>query len=51
MASAFRIADMLDTVTIPCCITGAYHSVKLRMDFRDPAVAGTFLFHCHILLS
>jgi len=43
--------DMLDTVTIPYWSgTGPYHSVKLRMDFRDPAIAGTFLFHCHILL-
>ena len=30
--------------------TGPYHSVKLRMDFRDPTIAGTFVFHCHILL-
>jgi FtsP/CotA-like multicopper oxidase with cupredoxin domain len=26
-----------------------YPSVKLRMDFRDPNIIGTFLFHCHIL--
>lgn len=26
-----------------------YPSVKLRMDFRDPNIVGTFLFHCHIL--
>ncbi|MDB5798245.1 MAG: sufI [Paucimonas sp.] len=24
-------------------------SVKLRMDFRSPDVAGTFVYHCHIL--
>jgi FtsP/CotA-like multicopper oxidase with cupredoxin domain len=43
--------DMLDTVTIPYWSgTGAYPSVKVRMDFRDPTIAGTFLFHCHILL-
>lgn len=43
--------DMLDTVTIPYWEgKGPYHSVKLRMDFRDPAIAGTFVFHCHILL-
>lgn len=29
---------------------GQYHSVKARMDFRDPTIAGTFVFHCHILL-
>jgi FtsP/CotA-like multicopper oxidase with cupredoxin domain len=27
-----------------------YHSIKGRMDFRDPTIAGTFVFHCHILL-
>jgi FtsP/CotA-like multicopper oxidase with cupredoxin domain len=27
-----------------------YHSIKVRMDFRDPTTAGTFVFHCHILL-
>ena len=43
--------DMLDTITIPYWSgTGPYHSVKVRMDFRDPTIAGTFLFHCHILL-
>ncbi|MFY9673239.1 MAG: multicopper oxidase domain-containing protein [Terriglobales bacterium] len=44
-------SEMLDTITIPYWSgTGPYHSVKLRMDFRDPAIAGTFVFHCHILL-
>jgi FtsP/CotA-like multicopper oxidase with cupredoxin domain len=28
---------------------GAYPSVKLRMDFRDPAIIGTFVYHCHLL--
>ena len=43
--------DMRDTIEIPFWGgTGPYHSVKVRMDFRDPATAGTFLFHCHILL-
>jgi len=27
----------------------AYPSVKLRMDFRDPNVVGTFVYHCHLL--
>jgi FtsP/CotA-like multicopper oxidase with cupredoxin domain len=27
----------------------AYPSVKLRMDFRDPAIVGTFAYHCHLL--
>jgi FtsP/CotA-like multicopper oxidase with cupredoxin domain len=26
-----------------------YPSVRLRMDFRDPNVVGTFLYHCHLL--
>jgi FtsP/CotA-like multicopper oxidase with cupredoxin domain len=27
----------------------AYPSVRLRMDFRDPNIVGTFLYHCHLL--
>ena len=43
--------DLRDTIEIPYWTgTGPYPSVKVRMDFRDPAIAGTFLFHCHILL-
>ena len=26
-----------------------YPSVKLRMDFRDPNIVGTFPYHCHLL--
>jgi FtsP/CotA-like multicopper oxidase with cupredoxin domain len=26
-----------------------FPSVKLRMDFRDPNIVGTFLYHCHLL--
>jgi FtsP/CotA-like multicopper oxidase with cupredoxin domain len=26
-----------------------FPSVKLRMDFRDPAMIGTFPYHCHLL--
>ncbi len=26
-----------------------YPSLKLRMDFRNPNITGTFLYHCHIL--
>jgi FtsP/CotA-like multicopper oxidase with cupredoxin domain len=26
-----------------------FPSVKLRMDFRDPQIVGTFLYHCHLL--
>ncbi len=43
--------DLRDTIEIPYWSgAGPYHSVKVRMDFSDPTTAGTFLFHCHILL-
>ena len=43
--------DLRDTIEVPYWTgSGPYHSVKLRMDFRDPNTAGTFVFHCHILL-
>jgi len=42
--------DLRDTVIVPAWSgTGPYSSVKLRMDFRDPDIAGTFVYHCHIL--
>jgi FtsP/CotA-like multicopper oxidase with cupredoxin domain len=40
-----------DTVNVPY-YNGrslAYPSVRLRMDFRDPKIVGTFLYHCHLL--
>jgi FtsP/CotA-like multicopper oxidase with cupredoxin domain len=45
-------SDLRDTIEIPYWGgTGTpYHSVKIRLDFRDPTTAGTFVFHCHILL-
>ncbi len=44
-------SDLRDTIEVPFWEgTGAYHSVKVRMDFSDPNTAGTFLFHCHVLL-
>jgi len=44
--------DMRDTIEIPYWGGPGkpYHSAKVRMDFRDPTIAGTFVFHCHILL-
>ena len=44
--------ELRDTIEIPYWQGPGfpYPSVKLRMDFRDPTIAGTFLFHCHILL-
>jgi FtsP/CotA-like multicopper oxidase with cupredoxin domain len=39
-----------DTIEVPWSDAGApYHKVKLRMDFRDPNIVGTFLFQCHIM--
>jgi FtsP/CotA-like multicopper oxidase with cupredoxin domain len=39
-----------DTVNVPYWNgKGPYHSVTMRMDFRDPNIAGTFVFHCHVL--
>jgi FtsP/CotA-like multicopper oxidase with cupredoxin domain len=42
--------QLRDTVVVPAWSgSGAYPSVTLRMDFRDPEIAGTFVFHCHVL--
>jgi FtsP/CotA-like multicopper oxidase with cupredoxin domain len=42
--------ELRDTVTVPAWDgAGPYPTVTLRMDFRDPRSAGTFVFHCHIL--
>jgi FtsP/CotA-like multicopper oxidase with cupredoxin domain len=39
-----------DTVNVPYWSgKGPFHSVTLRMDFRDPNIAGTFVYHCHVL--
>jgi FtsP/CotA-like multicopper oxidase with cupredoxin domain len=40
-----------DTVNVPY-YNGRmlqYPSVRLRMDFRDPNMIGTFVYHCHLL--
>jgi FtsP/CotA-like multicopper oxidase with cupredoxin domain len=40
-----------DTVNVPY-FDGrslAYPTVRLRMDFRDPNIVGTFVYHCHLL--
>jgi FtsP/CotA-like multicopper oxidase with cupredoxin domain len=39
-----------DTVEVPFWSgSGPFPSVKVRMDFRDPNIAGTFVYHCHVL--
>ncbi len=40
-----------DTVNVPFWngYSSQFPSVKLRMDFRDPSIVGTFPYHCHIL--
>jgi FtsP/CotA-like multicopper oxidase with cupredoxin domain len=40
-----------DTVNVPY-FNGrmlSFPSVRLRMDFRDPNIVGTFVYHCHVL--
>ena len=39
-----------DTIDIPHWTgSGAYPSVTLLMDFTDPGIVGTFVYHCHVL--
>lgn len=40
-----------DTVNVPYYNNRMlkYPSVRLRMDFRDPNIVGTFVYHCHVL--
>jgi FtsP/CotA-like multicopper oxidase with cupredoxin domain len=40
-----------DTVNVPYYNGRSlnYPSVRLRMDFRDPNMVGTFVYHCHLL--
>jgi FtsP/CotA-like multicopper oxidase with cupredoxin domain len=40
-----------DTINVPYWDghSKVYPSVRLRMDFRDPNIIGTFVYHCHLL--
>jgi FtsP/CotA-like multicopper oxidase with cupredoxin domain len=40
-----------DTINVPYWDgkSPQFPSVKLRMDFRDPNIVGTFVYHCHLL--
>ena len=42
---------MRDTINVPYWRGPGtpYPSITLRMDFRDPSVVGTFMYHCHLL--
>jgi FtsP/CotA-like multicopper oxidase with cupredoxin domain len=47
---AVPIPTMQDTYEMPYWPgTGPYPSITVRMDFRDPNIAGTFVYHCHVL--
>jgi FtsP/CotA-like multicopper oxidase with cupredoxin domain len=43
--------ELRDTVDVPYWDgkSDRYPSVRLRMDFRNPAIVGAFVYHCHIL--
>jgi len=42
--------ELYDTFPLPAWSgSGPYPSITGRFDFRDPQIAGTFVFHCHIL--
>jgi FtsP/CotA-like multicopper oxidase with cupredoxin domain len=43
--------ELRDTIDLPYWDgqSKSYPSVKLRMDFTNPQIVGTFLYHCHIL--
>jgi FtsP/CotA-like multicopper oxidase with cupredoxin domain len=40
-----------DTVNVPYYDghSLAYPAIRLRIDFRDPKIVGTFVYHCHLL--
>jgi FtsP/CotA-like multicopper oxidase with cupredoxin domain len=44
-------AFLRDTVNVPYYDgrSLAYPSIRVRMDFRDPNIVGTFVYHCHLL--
>lgn len=46
----FATPELRDTVIVPSWSgTGPYPTIVLRMDFREPQIAGKFVYHCHIL--
>jgi FtsP/CotA-like multicopper oxidase with cupredoxin domain len=51
MGRAVNEPFLRDTINVPYYDGRAmvYPSVRLRMDFRDPNMVGTFVYHCHLL--
>ncbi|MGA2369209.1 MAG: multicopper oxidase family protein [Candidatus Korobacteraceae bacterium] len=42
--------ELYDSYPIPAWSgAGPFPSITVRMDFSDPNIAGTFVYHCHIL--
>lgn len=48
---AIHDSALRDTIVVPFWdgVRAKYPQVKVRVDFRDPEIVGTFLYHCHIL--
>jgi FtsP/CotA-like multicopper oxidase with cupredoxin domain len=48
---AYEAPALRDTVNLPAWdgFSRLFPRVKLRMDFRNPRIVGTFPFHCHIM--
>lgn len=48
---AYEEPVLRDTVNLPAWdgLSRTYPRIRVRMDFRDPSILGTFPFHCHIL--
>jgi len=44
-----EVGQVIDNINVPAASANGAGSVTLTMDFRDPAIVGTFLLHCHIL--
>ena len=40
---------VMDNVNVPSATASGPGTVRLRLDFTDPLIVGTFLVHCHIL--
>lgn len=44
-------SNLRDTYQVAAwdAVSTTYPSIKVRMDFRDPEIIGTFPYHCHII--